>query len=111
MKLSRILIKAIDYLTECPKRMCGSNSNNGKGVNKLIAPYDISEASIRHQLVSFGKEPLYSDRSIPIYKTNVIPSAWCRYTSILREHHTRRRRQYIRTLIHVLSLVLRDQSS
>jgi hypothetical protein len=48
MKLSRILNKAIDYLTEYPKRMCGSNSNNGKGVNKLIAPYDISEASIRH---------------------------------------------------------------
>jgi len=61
MKLSRILNKAIDYLTEYPKRMCGSNSNNGKGVNKLIAPYDISEASIRHQLVLFGKEPLYSD--------------------------------------------------
>jgi len=62
MKLSRILNKAIDYLTEYPKRMCGSSINNGKGVNKLIAPYDISEASTRHQLVLFGKEPLYSDR-------------------------------------------------
>jgi len=61
MKLSRILNKAIDYLTEYPKRMCGSNSNNGIGLNKLLAPYDISEASIRHQLVSFGKKPLYSD--------------------------------------------------
>ena len=61
MKLSRILKKAIDYLTEYPKRMCGFNSNNGKGVNKLIAPYDIGEASIRHQSVLFGKEPLHSD--------------------------------------------------
>jgi len=60
MKLSRILNKTIDYLTEYPKRMCGSNSNKGKGVNKLLAPYDISEASIKHKLVLFGKEPLYS---------------------------------------------------
>jgi len=46
--------------------MCGFNSNKGKGVNKLLAPYDISEASIRHKLVSFGKEPLYSDRPTPL---------------------------------------------
>ena len=61
MKLSRILYKTVAYLTEYPKRMCGFNSNKGKGMNKLLAPYDISEASIRHQLVLFGKEPLYSD--------------------------------------------------
>jgi len=60
MKLSRILYKAVDYLTEYFKRMYGLNSNKGKGVNKLLAPYDISEASIRHQLVSFCKEPLNS---------------------------------------------------
>ena len=41
--------------------MCSFNSNKGKGVNKLLAPYNISEALIRHQLVSFGKEPLSSD--------------------------------------------------
>ena len=61
MKLTRILYKITDYLTKYPKRMCGFTNNKGKGVNKLFAPYDISEASIRHQLVSFGKEPLYSD--------------------------------------------------
>jgi len=44
-----------------------------------------------------------------IYKTDVIPSAWYRYTGILWEHHTIRREGYIRTLIRVLSLVLRDQ--
>ena len=64
IKLSRILNKAIDYLTEDPKRICGSNSNKGKGVNKVLALYDISEASIRHQLVSFGKGPLYSDNKL-----------------------------------------------
>jgi len=78
MKLSRILNKAIDYLTEYPKRMCGSNSNNGKGVNKLIAPYDISEASIRHQLVLFGKEPLYSDSgSVNSPQSRIIHDSRC----------------------------------
>ena len=42
-------------------------------MNKLFAPYDISEASIRHQLVSFGKEPLYSDR---IQDVTSIPNSW-----------------------------------
>jgi len=80
-------------------------------VNKLLAPYDISEASIRHKLVSFGKKPLYSDRGILIYKTDVILSDWYRYTSYPWGYHTDSRGGYIRTLIHVLSLVLRDQSS
>ena len=66
MKLPRILNKAVDHLTEYSRRMCGFTNNKGKGVNKLFAPYDISEASIRHQLVSFGKEPLYSDRPTPL---------------------------------------------
>jgi len=64
MKLSRVLYMAVDYLTEYSERMCGLNSNKGKGVNKLLAPYDISKASIRQKLVSFSKEPLYSDTSL-----------------------------------------------
>ena len=62
-ELSRILYKTVDYLIEYTKRLCSFKSSNGRGVNKLLAPYDISEAPIRHQLVLFGKEPLYSDSS------------------------------------------------
>ena len=60
-ELSRILYKTVDYLIEYTKRLCGFKSSNSR-VNTLVAPYVISEASIRHQLVLFGKESLYSDR-------------------------------------------------
>ena len=55
--LSRILYKIVDYLIEYTKLSCGFQSSNNGRVNKLLAPYDISEALIRHQLVLFGKEP------------------------------------------------------